>query len=282
MKTLLPGYSLHELCAALDVTRSGYQTWAQRLPGQRAQADAQLLPLLRQGHAEGRGNYGRPRLLAWLAQRGIRCGHTRAWRLLRHAGLSQKRRRKFRPVSLTDSNHDLPVAPNRLQHQPVPARPNAVWQADITYVETDEGWLYVAGILDRCTRRCVGWAMGDTLHTTLPLAAWQMALTQHRPPPGLVHHSDRGVQYASQVYRAELAQAGAVGSMSRRGNCYDNAAMESFWSALKRELVYRRHFATRTDARAAIFEWIEVFYNRVRLHSALGFQSPVDFEQQLN
>jgi transposase InsO family protein len=129
------------LCAALDGTRSGYQTWTQRVPGQRAQADAQLLPLLRQGHAEGRGNYGRPRLLAWLARRGIRCGHTRARRLLRHAGLSQKRRRKFRPVSLTDRNHDLPVAPNRLWQQPVPARPNTVWQADITYVETAEGWL---------------------------------------------------------------------------------------------------------------------------------------------
>src|SRR5208283_2348095 len=141
---------------------------------------------------------------------------------------------KFRPVSLTNSNHDLPVAPNRLLHQPVPARPNTVWLADITHVETDEGWLYVAGVLDRCTRRCVGWAMGESLATTLPLAAWQMALTQQRPPPGLVHHSDRGVQYASQAYRQTLAQAGVVSSMSRRGNCYDNAAMESFWSALKR------------------------------------------------
>jgi transposase InsO family protein len=282
MKIFQGQYSLHELCAALGVTRSGYQTWAQRVPGVRAQADAQLLPLLREGHAEGRGNYGRPRLLAWLAQRGIRCGHTRAWRLLRHAGLGQKRRRKFRPLSLTDSNHDLPVAPNRLLHQQQPARPNAVWQADITYVATDEGWLYVAGILDRCTRRCVGRAMGDSLHTALPLAAWQMALTQQRPPPGLVHHSDRGVQYASELYRQNLHAAGVVSSMSRRGNCYDNAAIESFWSALKRELVYRRHFATRAEARAAIFEWIEVFYNRVRLHSALGFKSPVDFETQLN
>jgi len=275
-------YSIHQLCAAFGVSRSGYQAWARRGPGLRAQADADLLCLLRQGHEESRGTYGRPRLLIWLARRGIRCGHSRAWRLLGAAGLSQKRRRKFRPVSLTDSHHDLPVAPNRLLHQPVPARPNTVWLADITYVETDEGWLYVAGVLDRCTRRCVGWAMGDTLATTLPLAAWQMALTQQRPPPGLVHHSDRGVQYASQNYRQTLAQAGVVSSMSRRGNCYDNAAMESFWSALKRELVHRRHFATRAEARAAIFDWIEVFYNRVRLHSALGYQSPVDFETKLN
>jgi transposase InsO family protein len=241
-----------------------------------------LLPLLWAGHAAGRGNYGRLRLLAWLAQHGIRCGHTRAWRRLCHAGLSQKRRRKFRPMSLTDSHHDLPVAPNRLWQQPVPARPNAVWQADITYVETDEGWLYVAGIIDRCTRRCVGWALSDSLRTPLPLAARQMALTQQRPPPGLVHHSDRDVQYASQLYRQQLNAAGVLNSMSRRGNGYDNAAMESFWSTLKRELVYQRHFATRAEARAAIFEWIEVFYSRVRLHSALGFQSSVDFEQQPN
>jgi transposase InsO family protein len=150
--------------------------------------------------------------------------------------------------------------------------------ADITYVETAEGWLYVAGVLDRCTRRCVGWAMGDTLATTLPLAALDRALKQRRPTGGLVHHSDRGVQYASGAYRQRLALAGVIPSMSRRGNCYDNAAMESFWSSLKRELVYRCQFATRAEARAAIFEWIEVFYNRVRLHSALGYKSPVDFE----
>ena len=154
--------------------------------------------------------------------------------------------------------------------------------ADITYVDTDEGWLYVAGVLDRCTRRCVGWAMDDTLATTLPLAALDMALKQRRPTAGLVHHSDRGVQYASQAYRQRLALAGVIPSMSRPGNCYDNAAMESFWSSLKRELVHRCLFATRAEARAAIFEWIEVFYNRERFHSALGFKSPVDFETQLN
>ena len=164
----------------------------------------------------------------------------------------------------------------------IPLRRSAVWVADITYVETAEGWLYVAGVLDRCTRRCVGWAMDDTLATTLPLAALDMALKQRRPTSGLVHHSDRGVQYASQAYRQRLAQAGVIPSMSRPGNCYDNAAMESFWSSLKRELVHRCQFATRAEARTAIFEWIEVFYNRERFHSALGFKSPVDFETQLN
>ena len=275
-------HSIHQLCAAFGVSRSGYRLWVHRRPSVRQQADADLLRLLRQGHEESRGTYGRPRLLVWLARQGHRCGHTRAWRLLRQAGLGQKRRRKFRPVTLTDSDHDLPVAPNRLLHQPAATRPNAVWPADITYVATDEGWLYVAGVLDRCTRRCVGWAMGDSLATTLPLAALDMALTHRRPPPGLLHHSDRGVQYASGIYRQALHQAGALCSMSRRANCYDNAAMESFWSTLKRDLIHRAHFATRAAARAAIFEWIEVFYNRTRLHSALGYKSPVDFETHLN
>jgi putative transposase len=275
-------HSIHDLCAALMVSRSGYQAWARRAPAARAQRDADLLALLRQGHDESRGTYGRPRLLVWLQRRGHSCGHSRAWRLLRQAGLSQPRKKKFRPMSLADSDHDLPIAPNRLLEQKTPGRADAVWVADITYVPTDEGWLYVAGILDRTTRRCIGWAMGDTLATSLPLAALEMALTQRRPGAGVVHHSDRGVQYASHTYREALAGAGALCSMSRRANCYDNAAMESFWSSLKRELVHRRHFVTRAEARAAIFEWIEIFYNRVRLHSALGYQSPVDFETQLN
>ncbi len=275
-------HSIHQLCAAFGVSRSGYQAWARRAPSARAQADTHLLALLRQGHEESRRTYGRPRLLIWLARRGHRCGHSRAWRLLREAGLSQSRRKKFRPVSLTDSDHDLPVAPNRLLGQSLPARPNAVWLADITYVNTDEGWLYVAGILDRCTRRCIGWAMSQSLATSLPLAALEMALKHRRPPPGLAHHSDRGVQYASRAYRRTLAQAGGISSMSRRANCYDNALMESFWSTFKRDLIHRHHFATLAQARAAIFEWIEVFYNRSRLHSALGFQSPVDFENQVN
>jgi putative transposase len=275
-------YSIAELCGTLNVTRSGYHAWAGREPGVRAQANAALLPLITQAHRESRQTYGSPRILNWLHQRGQRCGRTRIARLMRVAGLSSRPRRRFRPVSLTDSNHDLPVAPNRLREMAAPRQRDTIWVADITYVETAEGWLYVAGVLDRCTRRCVGWAMGETLATTLPLAALEMALKQRRPPAGLVHHSDRGKQYASAAYRQVLAQAGVIPSMSRPGNCYDNAAMESFWSSLKRELVHRREFATRADARAAIFEWIEIFYNRVRLHSALGYHSPVDFETNLN
>jgi len=270
------------LCGTLNVTRSGYHAWASREPGVRAQANAVLLPLITQAHRESRQTYGSPRIRIWLQQRGQPCGRQRISKLMRVAGLSSRPRRRFRPVSLTDSNHDLPVAPNRRRELEAPKQRDAIWVADSTYVETAEGWLYVAGVLDRCTRRCVGWAMDDTLATTLPLAALDMALKQRRPTAGLVHHSDRGVQYASAAYRQRLVLAGVIPSMSRPGNCYDNAAMESFWSSLKRELVHRCQFGTRAEAKAAIFEWIEVFYNRERFHSALGYQSPVDFETQLN
>jgi putative transposase len=275
-------YAIVELCEAFAVSRSGYHDWAARKPGPRAQADELLLPLIAQAHSEGRREYGSPRVMRWLRARGHRCGRMRIGRLMRQAGLSHRPRRRFRPLSLTDSNHDLPIAPNRLAHRTPTVKPNTVWVADITYIATAEGYLYLAGVLDRCTRRCIGWAMDDTLATTLPLAALDMALTQRKPPAGLVHHSDRGVQYASAAYRGRLAQAGVIPSMSRKGNCYDNALMESFWSTLKRGLVQHQVFATRAAARAAIFEWIEVFYNRTRFHSALGYQSPVDFEQQLN
>ena len=270
------------MCALLQVSRSGYHAWVQRAPSVRDRANARLLSLIQQAHRESRQTYGSPRVTRWLWQRGQRCGRVRVARLMRQAGLSHRWRRRFRPLSLTDSEHDLPVATNQLLGRPEPTQPDAVWLADITYVPTIEGWLYVAGVLDRHTRRCVGWAMDDTLATTLPLAALEMALKHRQPAAGLVHHSDRGVQYASAAYRQSLAAAGVQPSMSRRGNCYDNAAMESFWSSRKRELVHRVRFATRAEARAAVFEWIEIFYNRARLHSALGYKSPVDFETQLN
>jgi putative transposase len=277
-----PEYAIDQLCRTLGVTRSGYHAWSGRRPGPRAQANAALWPLIEQAHQESRQTYGAPRVPRWLQQHGHACGRHRLARLMRAARLRSQARRRFRPMSLTDSHHDLPIAPNRLRGLTTPARRDAVWVADITYVPTDEGWLYVAGVLDRCTRRCIGWAMGETLATTLPLAALEMALQHRQPPAGLVHHSDRGVQCASESYRQRLAAAGVVPSMSRRGNCYDNALMESFWSSLKRELVHRSQFATRKAARTAIFDGIEIFYNRERLHSALGFKSPVDFETNLN
>ena len=260
-------HSIADLCAALDVSRSGYHAWAARTPGPRAQADAVLWPLIQQAHEESRQTYGSPRIRQWLGRHGQKCSRHREARLMRGHRMRSQTRRRFR-VALTDSNHDLPIAPNRLRGMERPARRDAVWVADITYVDTEEGWLYVAGVLDRHTRRCVGWAMEDTLATSLPLAALDMALKHRQPAAGLVHHSDRGVQYASAAYRQRLAAAGVQPSMSRRGNCYDNAAMESFWSSLKRELVHRVRFATRAQARAAVFEWIEIFYNRERLHSA--------------
>lgn len=275
-------YSIAERCEAFDVSRSGYHAWRERPPCARNQADALLLPLIQTAHAEGRRQYGSPCVMRWLRKRGQRCGRMRIARLMRQLGLSARKRRRFKPRSLTDSDHDLPVAPNLLAHRQPTQKPDAVWVADITYIPTEEGYLYLAGVLDRCTRRCVGWAMGDSLHTSLPLAALDMALTQRRPPSGLVHHSDRGRQYASTAYRARLAAAGVVPSMSRKGNCYDNAMMESFWSTLKRGVVHQRSFPTCAAAQAAIFEWLEVFYNRVRLHSALDYKSPVDFETQLN
>lgn len=275
-------YSIRQLCEALAISRSGYHDWCRREPGPRAQADQALRPLITQAHQASRATYGSPRICHWLRQQGHRCGRRRIARLMRDLGLAHRKGRRFKPLSLTDSHHDLPIAPNLLAARQPPQQPDAVWVADITYVPTDEGWLYVAGVLDRCTRRCIGWAMNDTLATSLPLAALDMALRQRKPPVGLVHHSDRGVQYASSAYRQRLAQAGVTPSMSRKGNCYDNAAMESFWSTLKCGLIHRTHFATRAQARAAIFEWIEVFYNRTRFHSALGYQSPVDFENQLN
>lgn len=274
-------YTISELCEAFAVSRSGYHAWASREPSTREQADACLQPLILTAHAAGRKEYGRPRVVRWLRQHGHRCSRRRIGRLMRQMGLSHRPRRRFKPMSLTDSSHDLPVAPNRLPQRRPTLKPDPVWVADITYVPADEGWLYVAGVLDRCSRRCIGWAMDDTLATTLPLAALDRALKQRRPPDGLGHHSDRGVQYASAAYRQRLAAAGVIPSMSRKGNCYDNATMESFWSTLKRSLL-DQHFTTRAEAKAAIFEWIEVFYNRVRFHSALGYQSPVDFETHLN
>jgi transposase InsO family protein len=216
-----------------------------------------------------------------LRSKGQRHGRNRIARLMKQQGLCGRQKRRYR-VQTTDSNHDQPIAPNRLAQAPKASAPNQLWVADITYIETEEGWLYLAAIMDLYSRKIVGWAMSQRIDTVLVLKALAMALLHRSPPANLLFHSDRGVQYASGDYRQALSQAGLIASMSRSGNCYDNAAMESFWSTLKMELVYRQSFATRQRARQVLFEYIEVFYNRQRLHSALGYASPCAFESQNN
>lgn len=276
-------HPIRSLCEALEVSPSGYYDWARRQtqPGPRAQENARLAQHIVQIHTESRQTYGSPRIQVVLRQAGHAHGRHRIARLMRQQGLCGRAKGRFR-VCTTDSHHDQPIAPNRLPELPAPRAANQIWVGDITYIPTDEGWLYLAGILDLYSRRLAGWAMSPHINTELILAAWNMALTQGQPPAGLVFHSDRGVQYARHGYRLALQQAQSIASMSRKGNCYDNAAMESFWSTLKHELVYRRHFQTQAQARQAIFDFIEVFYNRRLLHSSLGYRSPIDFENQTN
>ena len=272
-------YPLRILCATLAVSASGYYAWQQRqaCPSPRAQTDQRLQRVIEQIHWESRKTYGAPRIQAQLRTYGQHHGRNRIGRLMRQARICGRVRRRYR-VQTTDSRHGEPIAPNRLAQWPAATGPNRIWVADITCVHTDEGWLYVAGILDQYSRRIVGWAMSAQADTALVLSAWDMAVSQRQPPAGLLFHSDRGAQYASGPYRRAVQAVRAVASMSRKANCYDNALMEAFWSTLKLELVYRQRFTTRTAARRALFDYMEIFYNRQRLHSALAYQSPAQFE----
>ena len=268
-----------KLCLHLEVSASGYYDWQRRLsrPGQRTLEDQVLAQEIGRIHARSRETYGAPRVEKELRQKGRCHGRNRVARLMKEQGLCGRQKGRYR-VQTTDSNHDQPIAPNRLAQAPKATAPNQLWVADITYIETKEGWLYLAAILDLYSRKIVGWAMSERIDTALVLKALAMALLHRRPPAKLLFHTDRGVQYASGDYRQALANAGLIASMSRRGNCYDNATMESFWSTLKLELIYRHSFDTRTQARMQIFDYIETFYNRQRAHSALDYLSPVDFE----
>ena len=274
-------HSLLTLCLLLEVSPSGFYDWSRRRlsPGPRALEDRALVQEIGEIHARSRETYGAPRVEKELRKRGRRHGRSRVARLMKEKGWCGRQRRRYR-VQTTNSNHDQPIAPNRLAEAPKATAPNRVWVADITYIETKEGWLYLAAILDLYSRKIVGWAMSERNDTALVLKALAMALLHRRPPARLLFHTDRGVQYASADYRQALGQAGFIASMSRRANCYDNATMESFWSTLKWELVYRCCFHTRAHARTQIFDYIETFYNRQRSHSALGYLSPVDFELQ--
>jgi putative transposase len=259
------------------VSVSGFYASQQRPPSARAQLDTVLRQRLRVEHAAVKQRYGSPRLHQRLHAVGHAVGRNRVIRLMRAEGLRAQAPRRFRCT--TQSAHAHAVAPNRLAGDFTASQPNAVWAADLTYLDTVDGWLYLAVILDLYGRRVVGWALDTSLATALPLTALRMAIVQRRPPAGLIHHSDRGVQYASDEYQTRLTRHGLVGSMSRRGNCYDNAVVESFFSSMKRDLGVTR-WPSRPAARQAVGEYIERFYNRERLHSTLGYQSPVDFECQ--
>ena len=281
MKALADRYPVNELCVAFGVARSGYSAWLARPPSARTPAEAPLTERLCQAHDQSRHTYGSPRLVIVLRRQGQRISRRRVQRLMRAAGRRGLQRRRWGPRT-TDSRHDQPIAPNRLAQRPVPQQRDPVWVTDIPSVPTQEGWLYVAGVLALGSRRVIGLALAEHPRTELVSAALRQARPQRQPARGGLPHSERGCQYARTAYRQRLGAHGLEASMSRAGNCYDNAAMESFWSTRKNELVHRQTLVTRAEARTAIFASIEVFYNRQRLHSALGYQSPVDFENQNN
>jgi putative transposase len=269
-------YPVTMLCRVLQVSRAGFYACQKRPPAARTLKDQKLKLEVAAIFAQNRGRYGSPRVHAELHQRGERTARKRIARLMRVAGLRARGPRRFRLT--TDSNHALAITGNLLARRFAVAAPDRGWVADITYLWTHEGWLYLAVILDLYSRRIIGWALGERLERKLALDALRMALSQRRAGTGLLHHSDRGSQYASHEYRQLLAQHAIQSSMSRRANCWDNAVAESFFATLKRELAYQTQWRTRAQACTEVFEFIEVFYNRKRRHSALGYMSPVDFE----
>ena len=274
-------WSVTQMCRALEVSRSGFYAWRSREPSATETRREGLTEQVTQIHAEVKARYGSPRMHAELVDRGHDCCvNTVAW-VMREAGIAAKTKRKFRQT--TDSNHSHPVADNILDREFDPAEPNASWVADVTYIPTREGWLYLAVVVDLFSRMVVGWSMAATMTSRLVVDALEMAVA--RRPEGssdLVAHSDRGSQYASEHYQRRLEEERIVCSMSRRGNCWDNAPMESFFASLKKELVHDEDYATREQATASIFEYIEAFYNRVRRHSSLGYVAPAEFERTHN
>jgi putative transposase len=272
---------VRRMCQVLGVSRSGYYTWRQRRPSARQEANEALVEHIRAIHAESDRTYGSPRVHAELLARGKQCNRKRVERLMREHHIQARHRKRRRPRT-TDSNHRLPVAPNVLNREFETEAPDKKWVTDITYIPTGEGWLYLAAVMDLCSRRIVGWSMACRLTSKLVKDALKLAVAQRQPAPGLLHHSDRGSQYASADYRVLLKGHGMVASMSRKGNCYDNAQMESFFGTLKTERVHHYRYRTRAEARQDIFHYIEIFYNRKRRHSALGYTSPAQFEQSLH
>jgi putative transposase len=268
-------------CKVLSVSRSGFYAWFKRPESERKKETEKLLAKIRETHSESRGTYGSPRVHAALKRQGVRCGKNRVAKVMRVNDIKAVTRRKFRVVT-TDSRHTNPIAERIFETEKAReavVAPNQVWAGDITYIETREGWLYLAVFLDVFTRKIVGHSMRENMQTGLVLDALEMAMgRQEIDDLPLVVHSDRGIQYASSDFRERLNEEGITPSMSRKGNCYDNAYAETFFKTLKTELVYQRNFGTRSEARSAIFEYIEVFYNRQRLHSSLGYLTPEEYE----
>ena len=273
-------FQIKVMCRVLNVSRSGFYTWLRRKPSRRAQGDERLKVAIKAAHTRTRESYGAKRLQPELAADGFVAGRDRIARLRRELGIRCRQKRKFKAT--TNSNHNLPVAENLLNQTFTANAPNEVWVTDITYIPTGEGWLYLAGVKDLFTCEIVGYAMSERMTQDLTGRALFRAVQQKRPAAGLIHHSDRGSQYCSLDYRKLLKQFGMRASMSRRGNCYDNAPMESFWGSLKNELVHHRRYATRAEAEASIREYIEIFYNRQRRHSRLGYIATAVFAQNFN
>jgi len=271
-------FRTQRMCRVLGVGRSGYYAWCSRSASQRVQEDEVLLVKIQQEYQISRGTYGSPRIHAALQKQGVKCGRKRVARLMRLHKITGRKRQKRRPITTQRDPSAIP-APNLLNQEFYASAPDQKWVSDITYIETVEGWLYLASILDLFSRRVVGWAMADHLEASLVEDALKMALQQRQPEAGLLHHSDQGRQYTSVVYQNRLANAHCQVSMRRTGNCYDNAAIESFFGTLKTECAIQP-FATRAQARTAIFEFIEAWYNRQRLHSSLDYLSPMEFEQK--
>jgi transposase InsO family protein len=271
-------FPVQRLCKVLEVSPSGYFAWKNRPASRRQREDLVLLAHVRSAFALSHETYGSPRMTHELREQGLAAGRRRIARLMRENGLKARQPRRFRRT--TDSGHAFPVAPNRLDQDFTATAPDEKWAADLSYIWTREGWLYLAVVIDLYARRVVGWAAGDRLHKELALTALRRALVMRRPAAGLLHHSDRGSQYCSNEYQAELRRHGVVISMSGKGNCYDNAMVETFFKTLKSELVWRTAFQTRAEATEALARYIDGFYNPRRRHSALGFVSPIRFEMR--
>ena len=281
IKEQLSGFAVDVCCGVLEVSRSGYYAWLNRPPSVRAWRREELAEKIRRVHEQNRKVYGSPRVCQALWAQGESVCENTVADIMQERQIRARGKKKFVPRT-TDSCHQQPVMTNVLDRQFDAKLPNQKWAADITYIPTEQGWLYLAGVIDLCSRKIVGWSMADHMQVELVSDALKMAIARRRPGEGLLHHSDRGIQYASEDYMYLLQTHEMQISMSGKGNCWDNAVMESFWSTLKTELVNHEHYATHAQARASIFEYIEVFYNRKRIHSMLGYVSPEAFEASLN